>query len=123
MKIFLRQLLSEKWLEARVANATKQSAQQQEASSKSLLGGIQGIAFGFNNLVFSVQNFAGIANSTFQSLVGSSIQLEQQLISIRGALVATNDIQVGGKSIADPLEKINKLAPSVNKAISSSKTR
>ena len=82
-----------------------------------LLKGFQRNLFALNNLKFGIQSFGAIANGTFQNLVGSSIQLEQQLISIRGALAATNDIQAFGKSIADPLERINKLAPSVNKAI------
>lgn len=104
-------------VEQRLAKTSEQSNKIQAEGAAGLLRGLQANLFAINNLRFGIQSFGFIANGIFQSLVGSSIQLEQQLISIRGALAATNDITSGGKSISDPLERINKLAPSVNKAI------
>jgi hypothetical protein len=87
------------------------------AALQSIVSSVQTLNNEAIRLRFGFQSQFAVVQQTINAVLGSSIQLEQQLISIRASLSATNDIQSFGKSIADPLERINALAPATTKAI------
>lgn len=87
------------------------------AALQNVIGSVQTLNNEAIRLRFGFQSQFAVIQQTINAVLGSSIQLEQQLISIRASLAATNDIQSFGKSIADPLERISALAPATNRAI------
>lgn len=108
-----------------IAENSQKSTQKITGFFKALLDeiasanrGLQSFSFGLNNLTFGFQSLKTTTEGIFNSILGSSIRLQEQLLTIQTTIAAFTDVSRGGKNIADPLEKIKSLEPAVQGSLS-----
>jgi hypothetical protein len=95
-------------------NANNRAAQEQRngietiiARSKALGGQLTQISFGYNNIVFALQNILAAARPVYDFLIGSNERLNQQILSSQTNLASATRIFQGGIELTDQTDKIN----------------
>ena len=92
-------------------------ASQSKGSFKDLLGGLSQVAFGYQNIVGTVQSLAGKGQQAYNLLIGQNVRLQGELLATQASIVATNKVIADGAEIKDPTKAIKALKEPTDQAI------
>ena len=86
-------------------------------SNKALGIGVADLAAKYFLVTQAIQAVLAVAKPAYDALIGSNVELQQQLLSTQASLAATNDVVIGGNKVTDPTTAIQALEGPVNAAV------
>ena len=95
----------------------KTESQGTAESNKALGGSVAELASKYYLVTQAIQAVLAVAKPAYDALIGSNVELQQQLLSTQASLAATNDVVIGGNKVTDPTAAIQALEGPVNEAV------
>ena len=95
----------------------KNESQGTAESNKQLGIGVADLAAKYFLVTQAIQTVLAVAKPVYDALIGSNVELQQQLLSTQASLAATNDVVIGGNKVTDPTAAIQALEGPVNAAV------